>query len=66
MLEKEIKQAIVDAVKEEQQPSELADKIIAWMENLVDGNEDIVSPNSYTRRCDICFEAIFLKDETEE
>ena len=55
-LNENIKLAIKSAVKDERQPPELANKIIAWMENLADGNEEIADPAAYKERCKLCFE----------
>lgn len=56
MLNQEIKQAIEEAVQEEGQSSSLAAKILAWMEALTEGNEDVADPSAYTQRCVLCFE----------
>lgn len=55
MLNTEIITSFQKAVEAEGQPSELAAKLIAWMQSLVDNNEDINNKEAYSRRCDICF-----------
>ena len=57
MLDNKIKQAIMEAVAEEKQPVELAEKLISWIENLSEGNEQISAKESYKRRCEHCLDA---------
>lgn len=64
-MNEKIKNAIEVAVASEQQPPELSKKIIAWMENLIDGNEDIADASSYTQRCGLCFDTTTLPSTTE-
>lgn len=65
MLDENIKKAIHEAVAEEQQTPELAEKLISWMENLAEGNEQITSKESYSRRSEHCFDATIIHLPTE-
>jgi hypothetical protein len=57
MINKKVKNAIEAAVAQEGQPPELAAKLVAWMEHLMDGDEDIADKDKYLRRANVCFEA---------
>ena len=63
-LNDKIKQAIKTAVSEEKQRPELANKIIAWMENLADGNEQIADQSRYKERCKLCYQTTVVKANT--
>jgi hypothetical protein len=66
MINKKIKSAIETAVAQEGQPVELATKLVAWIEQLMEGNEDIADNEAYSRRTGICFDAtIVTTDPTE-
>ncbi|MES2375372.1 MAG: CxC ATPase DNA modification system associated small protein [Bacteroidota bacterium] len=66
MINEKIKSAIETAVASEQQPAELSKKITAWIENLMEGNEDIADASSFTQRCDLCFDTTILPITIEE
>jgi hypothetical protein len=61
MLDSKIKQAIIEATAEERQPAALAEKLISWIENLSEGNEQIHVKESYKRRCEHCLDATIIK-----
>lgn len=63
MLEKEITNAIQEAVEAEGQSPELANKIIAWMQAAIDGNEDINNKESAFRRSGLCFDSTTVSTE---
>ncbi len=58
MLDKVIVQAISDAVEANNQPKELSEKLVSWLDHLTQGNEDISNQESARRRCKVCFEVI--------
>lgn len=62
MVDNKIKQAIIEAVAEEKQPAELAEKLISWIENLSEGNEQISVKENYTRRCEHSFDATIINE----
>jgi hypothetical protein len=66
MLNKKIKSAIEAAVAQEGQPAELATKLVSWLEQLMDGNEDIADSEAYTRRTGICFDATVVNTDINE
>ena len=61
-LNDKIKKAIETAVKDEGQPAELANKLIAWMESLTEGNEQVADVAEYTKRCKLCFDTTSVKN----
>ncbi|RZJ90681.1 MAG: hypothetical protein EOO20_07430 [Chryseobacterium sp.] len=65
MLDENIKKAINEAVSAEGQTAELAGKLISWIENLSEGNEQITSKESYARRSEHCFDATIVHDQNE-
>lgn len=65
MLDENIKKAINEAVTEEQQSPILAEKLISWIENLSEGNEQITSKESYARRSEHCFDATVIHNQTK-
>lgn len=66
MLDQRIKAAIRQAVEKNNQPIELADKIIAWIESLSEGNEAITDRDKYLQRCELCFNTIIVGENLEE
>lgn len=66
MLDKKIRQAIQAAAKESGQGRELAQKIGAWMEALVKGNETLVDKDSVNRRVELLYESTQLDEQEEE
>ena len=62
MIDKHIKQAIEEAVEDENQPHTLASRLIAWLEALTSGNEDINDRPATTRRLEVLFEGTIVKD----
>lgn len=65
-MDEKIKQAIQEAVKSEQQPPELAGKILAWMQSLTEGNEDVANQTAYTERCALCFDHTIVSTKADE
>ncbi|MCZ4245464.1 CxC ATPase DNA modification system associated small protein [Pedobacter punctiformis] len=66
MIHKKIKSAIEAAVAQEGQPPELAAKLVAWMEQLMEGNEDIADQETYRRRTGVCFETTIVNNDLTE
>jgi hypothetical protein len=65
-MNQKIKDAIDAAVAAENQPPELSKRLVAWMESLTEGNEDITNQASYTQRSGLCFDTVVLPPITEE
>ncbi|MEZ4706537.1 MAG: CxC ATPase DNA modification system associated small protein [Caldilineaceae bacterium] len=57
-------EAIEKAVAQHRQPSSLATKIVAWLEALSAGNEDLNDKQSADRRLELLYDA--TPAETEE
>ena len=61
-----IRQAIVEAVREQNQPAHLADKLMAWFSQVTNGNESIDDSEAVLRRLDTLFDAVEVPAESEE
>lgn len=66
MLDKKIRHAIQGATKESGQGRELAQKIGAWMEALVKGNESLEDKDSVHRRIELLYESTQLNEHEED
>lgn len=66
MIDVKIKEAIIQAVNEEEQQPELANKIIAWMESVSAGDEEIHTGDNVIQRCELCFESTNIDKEQEK
>jgi len=62
MIDERITHAIEKAVEEENQPYGLARRLIAWLEALTSGNEDINDRAATARRLEVLFEGTIVKD----
>ncbi|MDP2398361.1 MAG: hypothetical protein Q8M53_08415 [Burkholderiales bacterium] len=65
MLDKTIQEAINSAVRDAGQKKQLSNKLLAWVESVVSGNEDIHDPDSSIRHLELLFDAVELKDAEE-
>lgn len=63
MLNSAIKDAIKAAVEDAGQPEELANALIAWMEAVVSGNEDLSDPDSTNYHIDLLFAKTHIEEE---
>lgn len=63
-LDKKIAEAVRNAVTEEKQPKAVADRFIAWLEALSDGNESLGNVDTTNRFLNDLFESIELSNET--
>ena len=55
-IDPQIEQAVRTAVKQAKQADSLADKIIAWINAINSGNEDINDPSASSRHLDLIYE----------
>ena len=55
-LDPRIKNAVIKSVKSHEQNENLAEKIIAWLEALVDGNESLEDKDSIARHVNLIYE----------
>lgn len=62
-LDKKIAAAVRAAVVAEGQPSTVADRLIAWLGSLSDGNESLANLDTTHRFLDDLFETIQADDE---
>ena len=60
-----IEQAISEAVKEAEQPEELARRLIAWFKAVASGNEDINNQPAVDRHLEVIFGGTVDKDGEE-
>ncbi len=65
-LDKKIAAAVRSAVTKEEQPQAVADRLIAWLEALSDGNESLGNIDTTNRFLSDLFESIELSEEPEE
>jgi CxC ATPase-based modification system component len=65
-IDSRIKNAIIDAVKEAQQTSSLADKLIAWFEALATENESLDDRESVSRHLEILYQVTEVEIEDNE
>jgi hypothetical protein len=54
-LDLRIKEAITESAKSHNQSQNLADKIIAWLEGLVDGNESLEDKDAIARHIEVIY-----------
>ena len=59
----EIMNALRAAVGQAGQPDTLADKLCAWCEEVVSGNEDLADADAVQRRLDVIFGALSVDIE---
>ena len=64
-LDIKITDAIKRAVENEGQPKSVAKRIIAWLEAINTGNEDINDLSQSGRHLDVLFEAVITNPELE-
>ena len=62
-LDKKIAEAVKSAVAAEKQPQAVANRFIAWLEALSDGNESLGNLDTTNRFLSDLFESIKLSDE---
>ena len=62
-LDKKIAEAVRNAVAGEKQPEAVANRFIAWLEALSDGNESLGNLDTTNRFLNDLFESIKLSDE---
>lgn len=58
-----IQKAIREAVADFGQNDGLADKLIAWFEAVVNGNENLANKDSVSRRLDLLYENCLIDGE---
>jgi len=65
-LDKTIRTAIEDAVRDGDQSAQLSKKIIAWLEAVASGSEDIHDQEHAERRLEVLFDAVKVQGEEGE
>jgi len=63
-----MKDAIIETVNKENQNKQLSQKIIAWLDALISGNEEIGDKDASLRHLELIYAEVNLHDdeETEE
>lgn len=54
----EVKQAIMDAVKDNGGSESVANQLIAWFENVIAGNESLENPTKFDERLGLILKAM--------
>ncbi len=62
-IDTQLEMAIRDAVIDAKQPQGVALKLIAWLENSIDGNENPLDEGSYSRHLDLIYEEMLIEEE---
>ena len=66
-MDDKIAEALRAAVEQENQPTTLASKLIAWLEGVISGNEDLNDKEQAERHLDVLFDGtVVYEDEPEE
>jgi hypothetical protein len=66
MINDKIKKALEQSVVDANQKPELANKLLSWIENVVDGNESVNDTARYSERCEICFDNVELGENNTD
>jgi len=61
-LDTAIRQAIAEAVKEQNQPATLAEKLMSWFHEVTNGNESIDDSEAALRRLETLFDTVEVAD----
>lgn len=59
-LDPRIKSAVQEAVQELGQPSTVADRLVAWLESIADGNEQLSDRDSVHRRLELLYDSVVV------
>lgn len=62
-MDSRIKSSIRTAVEEEEQPEQVAEKLIKWFENVANGNETLDDKSDYKRRVKGLYDAVMVSIE---
>lgn len=62
-LDKQLDISIRDAVEEFGQPNGIAEKLIAWLTNSINGEENPLDEGTYSRYLDLIYEEMILEEE---
>lgn len=65
-LDTRISEAIHDAVEEAGQPKELARRLVAWIEAVTSGNEDINDQATAARHLDVLYDGTVVSGDGRE
>lgn len=65
-IDPKMKEAIEDVVDTIAQPETVAKRLIAWIEQIVSGNEDINDKQFANRHLELLYDAIVVDDEIED
>ena len=65
-LDQTIKDAVNSAVREAGQSQQLATKLLAWIDAVISGNEDVHDRDSSLRHLELLFKAVELSAGGEE
>lgn len=64
-LDKQLEEAIREAVKEANQLSGIADKLITWLEVAISGEEDPLNEGAFTRRLELIYDEMYVDVENK-
>ena len=62
-LDKQLEISIRDVVEEFGQPNGIAEKLIAWLTNSINGEENPLDEGTYSRYLDLIYEEMILGEE---
>jgi len=62
-LDKQLEIALRDAVQDEGQSHGIAEKLIKWLENSLDGSENPLEEGVYSRYLDLIYSEMTIKEE---
>ena len=62
-LDKQLEIALRDAVQDEGQSPGVAEKLIKWLENSLDGSENPLEEGVYSRYLDLIYSEMTIKEE---
>ena len=62
-LDKQLEIALRDAVQDEGQSHGVAEKLIKWLENSLDGSENPLEEGVYSRYLDLIYSEMTIKEE---
>jgi len=62
-LDKQLEVALRDAVQDEGQSHGVAEKLIKWLENSLDGSENPLEEGIYSRYLDLIYSEMSIKEE---
>lgn len=62
-IDRQIELAIREAVQNQDQSEKVANKLIKWLENAMEGNENLHDEGSYSRHLELIYDDMISTDE---